>query len=83
MKHIFNSFLIAFIFTMSINAQITKPSLSPKIIKSTQVGLANVSLEYGQPNANDRTVFGTLIPHGKLWRTGANASTKFSTDRLL
>lgn len=83
MKYFFNSLLIVFIFTMSVNAQITKPSLSPKITKSTQVGLANVSLEYGQPNANDRTVFGSLILHGKLWRTGANASTKFSTDRAI
>jgi tetratricopeptide (TPR) repeat protein len=81
MKPILNSFLIAFIFVMSANAQITKPSLSPKISKSTQIGLANVALEYGQPSANDRTVFGALIPYGKLWRTGANGSTKFSTDR--
>jgi tetratricopeptide (TPR) repeat protein len=81
MKPILNSFLIVFIFVMSANAQITKPSLSPKISKSTQIGLANVALEYGQPSANDRTIFGALIPYGKLWRTGANASTKFSTDR--
>lgn len=81
MTRILNSLLIAFIFIMSANAQITKPSLSPKISKSSQIGLANVTLEYGQPNANDRTIFGALIPYGKLWRTGANASTKFSTDR--
>src|SRR4029077_6732632 len=29
-----------------------------------------------RPNRNDREIFGGLVPHGKLWRTGANAVTK-------
>lgn len=82
-SHILKSLIVLFLFTMSTNAQITKPSLSPKIEKTTQVGLANISLEYGQPSANGRSIFGALIPYGKLWRTGANASTKFSIDRDL
>lgn len=62
------------------NAQITKPSLSPKIITQQQVGLANFTLEYGQPNKQGRTIFGGLIPYNKLWRTGANSSTKITID---
>ncbi len=62
------------------NAQITKPSLSPKIVTQQQVGLANFTLEYGQPNKQGRTIFGGLIPYNKLWRTGANSSTKITID---
>jgi len=62
-------------------AQINKPSLSPKVTKELQVGLTQVKLEYGQPSARDREIFGALIPYGKVWRTGANSSTKIHFDR--
>lgn len=39
-----------------------------------------VSVDYGQPHARGRTVVGTLIPYGAIWRTGANQSTTFRTD---
>ena len=64
-----------------MSAQITKPNLSPKITKEQQVGLVNVTLEYGQPNIQNRKIFGGLIPFDKLWRTGANSSSKISFDR--
>lgn len=67
--------------TISLFAQINKPSLSPKINKETTIGLANVQLEYGQPTTQGREIFGALIPYGKVWRTGANSSTKLTTDR--
>lgn len=73
--------LFVFISSLKVNAQINKPSLSPKIITEQQVGLVKVTLEYGQPNKQGREVFGELIPFDKVWRTGANASTKISFDR--
>ncbi|WP_282086754.1 DUF2911 domain-containing protein [Aquimarina algiphila] len=76
-----NSVLVCLMVPFFINAQINKPSLSPKIVKELQVGLATVKLEYGQPSAGDRQIFGGLIPYQKLWRTGANSSTKISIDR--
>lgn len=75
--------LLIVIFTttaMILNAQIVKPSLSPRITTEQQVGLVNVTLDYGQSNKQNRTIFGGLIPFNKLWRTGANASTKISLD---
>ena len=68
------------IFSSTVGAQINKPSLSPRVNTEQQVGLAKVHLDYGQPNKQGRTIFGKLIPYGKLWRTGANASTKMSID---
>ena len=61
-----------------MNGQIRKPSLSPRIVTQQQVGMVNVKLDYGQPNKQNRTVFGALIPYNKIWRTGANSSTKIT-----
>ncbi|NAS29637.1 DUF2911 domain-containing protein [Flavobacteriaceae bacterium R38] len=57
-------------------AQINKASLSPQTKLEQNVGLAKITLEYGKPSAKDRPIFGALIPYGKVWRTGANSSTK-------
>ena len=80
MKIRFSIFLLFFI-TLNLAAQIEKPSLSPKKTTKQKVGLANITLEYGQPNKRGRKIFGSLIPYNKLWRTGANASTKITTDK--
>lgn len=35
----------------------------------------DVTVEYSRPFKKDRVVFGALVPHGKVWRTGANEAT--------
>lgn len=73
--------LAIFITTMS-NAQVTIPQPSPTAKFSQKVGLTDVEIEYSRPGVKGRTVFGDLVPYGKLWRTGANMATKltFSDD---
>ncbi|MEN8186909.1 MAG: DUF2911 domain-containing protein [Bacteroidota bacterium] len=41
-----------------------------------------IKVLYGRPKADEETVFGTKVPFGKIWRTGANEATeiKFYTD---
>lgn len=77
-------FLIACIvaFTYTANAQITTPQPSPFSKIEQKVGLTDVTLEFSRPGMRGRTIFGGLVPFGKVWRTGANANTKitFSTD---
>jgi hypothetical protein len=41
-----------------------------------RVGLTDIEIDYSRPNKNGRVIFGGLLPFGKVWRTGANASTK-------
>ena len=41
-----------------------------------RIGLTDVEIDYSRPNKNGRRIFGGLLPYGKVWRTGANASTK-------
>jgi len=62
--------------------QLELPRPSPLAKVSQAVGLTDVSVEYSSPALKGRKVFGTLVPLGQLWRTGANSATKltFSKD---
>jgi hypothetical protein len=79
--------LIAIAFTLSyaVNAQIKTPAPSPFSKIEQKVGLTDVTLEYSRPSMRGRTIFGNLVPFGKVWRTGANANTKitFSGDVMV
>ena len=39
-----------------------------------------ITIEYSQPGAKGRVVWGTLVPWGDVWRMGANEATSFTTD---
>ncbi len=56
-----------------------QPSPSSKLVQT--VGLTQVTVEYSRPGVKDRTIFGDLLEYGKVWRTGANAATKFTFDK--
>ena len=68
-----------------LNAQVKTPAPSPQSILSQVVGLTDVTVTYSRPSAKGRTVFGDLVPFGRLWRTGANANTtvSFSEDVVI
>lgn len=44
---------------------------------------ANLTLDYGTPSKRGRDIWGSLIRYGRLWRTGANMATHFTTDKPL
>lgn len=58
------------------------PAPSPACTLKQRVGLTDIEVAYSRPGMKDREIFGSLVPYGKVWRTGANAATKitFSTD---
>jgi hypothetical protein len=63
--------------------QLKVPELSPagRVIQS--VGFTNFEVYYERPAARGRTaeyIFGTLVPMGKVWRTGAGNCTTISFD---
>src|SRR5210317_2250939 len=67
-------------FTLQAQIQTPQPSPSSKVHQT--IGLSEVSIDYSRPAMRGRTIFGDLVPYGKVWRTGANANSKitFSTD---
>ena len=38
----------------------------------------NVTINYGSPAVNERTIYGDLVPYGQVWRTGANEATRIT-----
>ena len=59
-------------------------ALSPRDSVTATIGGAHLSVGYGRPAARGRRIWG---PNGVLgdtiWRTGANASTRFTTDAAI
>ena len=51
-------------------------------VKATIDG-ATITVEYGRPSMKGRKVMGELVPFGKVWRTGADEATTFTTDKEL
>ena len=76
----------AFIFTILLFvgclgfSQINTPRFSPASEIEQMVGLTKIEIEYSRPSMRGREVFGNLVPFGKVWRTGADNSTKISFD---
>jgi hypothetical protein len=52
-----------------------EPRVSPNATVSQTIGTTDITITYGRPAVNDRTIFGDLVPYGEVWRTGANEST--------
>ncbi|HEX4888240.1 MAG TPA: DUF2911 domain-containing protein [Luteibaculaceae bacterium] len=74
----------AFLFTATVaTAQIKTPQPSPVSTIKQELGLAEVEVTYSRPSAKGRTIFGDVVPFDKMWRTGANASTKIKFNEKL
>ncbi|MFS4447824.1 DUF2911 domain-containing protein [Maribacter sp. 2307UL18-2] len=74
--------VVALFASVALQAQINTPAPSPSSKLMQTVGLTDVTVDYSRPSMRGRTIFGDLVPYGKLWRTGANGYTLvgFSND---
>jgi tetratricopeptide (TPR) repeat protein len=68
-------------------SQINHPKASPLSKIEQTVGLSKITITYSRPAARGRTIFGNradgqpaLVPYGRIWRVGANESTKITFD---
>ena len=43
-------------------------------------GPSRITIDYGQPHARGREIFGALVPYGQVWRLGANWATRLTLD---
>ncbi len=51
---------------------------SPRRELKGSVDGVDVTINYGSPSVNERTIYGDLVPYGKVWRTGANEATRIT-----
>ena len=81
----------AFIFTILLFvgclgfSQINTPRFSPATEIKQMVGLTEIEVQYSRPSMRGREIFGNLVAYDKIWRTGADNSTKisFTTDVIV
>lgn len=66
---------IAVCTLFSAEAQLKTPAPSPTQTIKQDFALSNVELSYSRPGMKGRTIYGDLVPFGKVWRTGANQAT--------
>jgi hypothetical protein len=77
-----HSLLVPAVLAIAIPAaaQITTPRVSPKATVMQTIGLTEVSVNYSRPGMKGREIWGSLVPYGQVWRTGANEATIFKTS---
>lgn len=78
MKNKIITLLLFSVISFSASAQLKVPVASPLQTLKQNFALSDITIEYSRPGVKGRVIFGELIPFGKIWRTGANASTKIT-----
>ena len=71
-----------FIYSVFVE-NIFSPRLSPKDSAKISLNDLDIEVAYNRPSKRDREIFGALVPFNKVWRTGANEATTFSTNKDL
>lgn len=72
---------IAVLMSASVTAQIDLPvAVSQRGAVTQRIGVTDVSIDYGRPAVNGRTLWGELVPYDEVWRAGANENTVFTTS---
>lgn len=57
------------------------PQPSPNAIATLKYEDTYIKITYCRPHKRGRTVFGGIIPYGKVWRTGANEATEITVTK--
>jgi hypothetical protein len=60
-----------------------RPRASPHESITATVDGAEMSIVYGRPYTRGRTIFGDLVPYGRVWCPGADEATMLTTSRPL
>jgi hypothetical protein len=53
---------------------------SPETTTTYDFDGTELQVHYSSPSKKGREIFGALVPYGKVWRTGANEPTTFTTS---
>jgi hypothetical protein len=82
--HSFVGFALGLVVALAsgaASADLELPRPSPFAKVSQDVGLTTITVDYSSPGVKGRKIWGGLVPHDKLWRTGANRATRITFSR--
>lgn len=78
------SMLVAAAAMLAVAQDVPAPSkggkASPHVSHTATIGGKKITIVYGRPSKKERKIFGGLEPYGKVWRTGADEATTFTTE---
>jgi hypothetical protein len=63
----------------ALEANTGAKQLSVRDTARATIGAAALSVDYGRPLMRGRELLGKVVPYDRVWRTGANAATQFTT----
>ncbi len=72
------TFVILLLMTFGVQGQLEHPKASPAAKVVQAIGFSSIQIDYSRPATRGREIFGELVPYGRIWRVGANESTKFT-----
>ena len=88
MKKLVSTLIITAVATVSTLPVMAQPKrISPHETINAIIDSNNVKIVYGRPYSKDpktgeiRKIWGGLVPYGKVWRTGADEATLFTTEQ--
>lgn len=71
--------IIAIITAALVSFRFYTKSFSPQDSSEFEEEGNKIKVIYSRPYKRQREIFGSLVPYGKVWRTGANEATTFET----
>ncbi len=77
-KFIISALLLAALSPFATAQDMKLPAPSPSAVIKQDFSTSQIEISYSRPAMRDRTIFGDLVPYGKVWRTGANSATKIT-----
>lgn len=72
---------LKFTLVLLMITTVTFAQESPRKQATGKIGGVTIDIDYGSPSVKGRTIWGELVPYGKVWRAGANENTTFSFDK--
>ncbi len=76
------TFMVGVMFMLGVFVGCQRgPRVSPAASASCDLGGGKtIKTNYSSPRMKSRTIYGYLVPFGKVWRAGANDATTFATS---
>jgi hypothetical protein len=81
MKKFIKLFPLFVLLILVAATSIAQKRTSPKASAENTINDVTVKMVYHQPAVDGRTIYGDLVPLGKVWRTGANNATTFEVNK--
>ena len=87
MNKLKSTLIIAIVIASALPLMSQRKRISPHETISSVIDGNKVTIVYGRPYSKDpktgevRKIWGTLVPYGKVWRTGADEATLLTTEQ--